>query len=118
MKDRDTEIIGVVAPNRKIDAVYYDDETKSLIRNPVVAIVITNTEVQPKTGQDERDFWENTHRCGELLSVDPESVIDCVEASNFLGLEFDGEKKDWTEVIEKRKEREELGLKIEKETRR
>ena len=97
------EPISLCPLNRRVDAVYYDEP--ELFRNPVLALAIV--EEQCVSCQS----WSVLERHGRLITyVEPEDsdylTSGCGRiADNFLGYEFDGVQRDWTQEIEVYKQR-------------
>ena len=70
---------------RQVDAVFYDDKKKEYLRSPVLGIAIDET--------------------GNLEFVDSDDFgwIDIPqEANNFIGYEFDGKQRDWTDTVQRK----------------
>lgn len=90
----------VVSPGRTFEAVFYNDEEKEKIRRyPVVAleILVKEDKKEGNSTMTQPLCW--VEEWGNVLSID--------DIGYYLGMEMDGNKRDWTEDIEKLKKFEE-----------
>lgn len=71
---------------RKVDAVFFDSETKEVFRSPVLGIR------WDEKGQFE--FFDS--------DIDGTMGVPDESTSNFIGYEFDGKQQNWTESIERK----------------
>lgn len=80
--------MNVIPVFRKVDAVYFDEETEGVFRLPVFGI------------------WWDEERDVEFFTSGADGIFDAAhEDRNFIGYEFDGNQRDWAEDIERIKRR-------------
>jgi len=85
MVEKEADIIQIMPTDRNVSAVYYDDKTKKIFREPVICwLLFRNGVIEPAV-------WGPADKavCSGITAY-----------SNFLGLEFDGEEKDWKREID------------------
>lgn len=88
--------IQIMPINRKIDAVYYNGNPKTLHREPVIGMALTEAFYYPNYGEG---FDKTGETLLQYITFDDIGIFDFVEAHNLLGYEIDGQEKDWSERI-------------------
>jgi len=94
--------ISICPLNRRVDAVYYDEP--NLCRSPVLGIGIVRKQQVSRSGIA---FGRAEQFLSYILPEEDYLVFsDENTAFNFIGYEFDGVQRDWSEAIERYKKKE------------
>lgn len=104
------DIVSLCPLNVRVDAVFYNDhdegEEPTLDRIPQLAIALYDDiqlqiRADEEIGRDREVGYLNSAEPGQEFADEEESEVGC----DFLGYEYGGKERDWTEQIEDLKQR-------------